>query len=505
MATPKSLFISYAHIDNEVWSASQEGWITSFHRALEVLLAQKMGERPRIWRDQKLQGNDLFGDEIIDQFPDVAAIISILSPRYITSEWCIREMKTFLRVAEQTGGVRIGNKSRVFKVIKTPVSIEKHPDEIRDILGYEFFKTEGQTGRARELSQDGPPELMHLYLMRLQDLADDIVQLLAAINESQGEGAEGPLAETAKRSSGNGKTPEKTIFLADTSADLREERDAVKRDLLQHGHIVLPEKQTPIYYEDFVSEIQNDLSRADLSVHMVGRSYGAIPDGADASIVVLENEMASKRSPVNDFERLIWIPPGIDIEDERQRNFYKFLQTDHNVQIGADILESSLEDLKAIILEKLKPKPKAEPEPEGMSDEGGLTRIYLICDPEDLEAVEPIEDFLYNCSDDIDVILPVFDGDEAQIREDHHENLKLCDAVLIYFGMANELWLRAKLRELQKIMGYGRTRPIRAKAIYVGGPVNRRKDRLRSREALVIRGEKGFSEPLFDEFLGKLK
>jgi hypothetical protein len=35
-----------------------------------------------------------------------------------------------------------------------------------------------------------------------------------------------------------------------------------------------------------------------------------------------------------------------------------------------------------------------------------------------------------------------------------------CDAVLIYYGRANDIWLRIKQQELRKIAGYGRKRPL---------------------------------------------
>ena len=55
-------------------------------------------------------------------------------------------------------------------------------------------------------------------------------------------------------------------------------------------------------------------------------------------------------------------------------------------------------------------------------------------------------------------IHPIFDGDEAEIREYHEENLRTCDGVMIFYGAGNEPWLRRKLRELQKSAGYGRTK-----------------------------------------------
>ena len=92
-------------------------------------------------------------------------------------------------------------------------------------------------------------------------------------------------------------------------------------------------------------------------------------------------------------------------------------------------------------------------------------RIYLISDRRDEGAPAALGDYLYDQG--FEVILPVFEGDEAQIRKDHEENLSMCDAVLFYYGEGNELWLRQKLREVQKSAAFGRKKPIVIKAIYV--------------------------------------
>ena len=88
MKFDKQIFISYAHIDNQPLSPEQQGWITRFHQTLQGLLDMRLGRDAAIWRDDKLSGNDVFADEIVQQFKDVALFISILTPRYINSDWC---------------------------------------------------------------------------------------------------------------------------------------------------------------------------------------------------------------------------------------------------------------------------------------------------------------------------------------------------------------------------------------------------------------------------------
>ena len=77
----KDLFISYAHIDNQPLTPERKGWISRFHALLETLLSMRLGRAAKIWRDDKLQGNDVFPDEIVDQFTDTAVLVSVLTPR----------------------------------------------------------------------------------------------------------------------------------------------------------------------------------------------------------------------------------------------------------------------------------------------------------------------------------------------------------------------------------------------------------------------------------------
>ena len=69
IAFEKHLFISYAHIDNQPLTSDQQGWISRFHSSLEAVLSMRMGRKAEIWRDIKLAGTDIFGDEIVSQFP----------------------------------------------------------------------------------------------------------------------------------------------------------------------------------------------------------------------------------------------------------------------------------------------------------------------------------------------------------------------------------------------------------------------------------------------------
>ena len=144
------VFISYAHLDNKPLLDSKKGWITQFDLVLDNMLSQYLGSEARIWRDNMLRGNDRVTNTIHIQLPRVAIMISILSPRYIQSEWCLWEVDAFCKAAEESGGYFIGNKARIYKVIKTPLRTSEPPSIFRDLKGYEFFRIEDKNGPPRQ-------------------------------------------------------------------------------------------------------------------------------------------------------------------------------------------------------------------------------------------------------------------------------------------------------------------------------------------------------------------
>ncbi len=495
MQFENDIFISYAHIDDQSLIEGQNGWVSNLHRVLQVRVAQLLGKTPKIWRDPKLQGNDVFGDELVQSLPKTAILLSVLSPRYAQSEWCQRELSEFYDAAARAGGVRLGNKSRVFKVVKTPVPLEQQPPDFREVLGYEFYVVDEETGRPHELDQAFGSDAQRKYWAKLDDLAYDITEMLGKIAENGGGGVAAANAA--------GPAEGKTVYVAKTGFDLNEQRDELVRDLQRRGHEVLPDQQLPLYADGIEAYLQEALPRCQLSVHLIGKSYGLIPEGATRSVLELQNDLAIEHARAGDLARFIWMPPDLQVEDERQRALVEHLHTDTPTHEGADLLLVPLEDLKSAIQESLEAEEPEEEEAAGGEDvENGAASIYLLCDQRDADSVLDFGDYLYDQG--LEVTLPVFEGNETEIREDHEANLRDCQAAIIYYGGANDLWLRRQLRELRKSPGYGRSGPIPVRAVYVAPPETPQKRRFRTREASVIRGSSSFDPADLENLLQEL-
>ena len=61
-----------------------------------------------------------------------------------------------------------------------------------------------------------------------------------------------------------------------------------------------------------------------------------------------------------------------------------------------------------------------------------IKSVHLICDAQDEEAVESLDDYLFDQG--YEVSPPLFEGEEADIAQAHRQKLAMCDSVLIYYG-----------------------------------------------------------------------
>ncbi|MBT6788666.1 MAG: TIR domain-containing protein [Verrucomicrobia bacterium] len=492
------IFISYAHVDNESLTEGQKGWISQFHRTLEIRLRQLLGENPRIWRDMKLSGTDIFDEKIVNAFGNTRLMISIVSPRYVNSEWCNRELNEFCDKAENSGGIRVGEKARIIKVVKTPVEGDAGGGSAHNIfnslLGFEFFDVDPETGRVREYNEEFGHEAKRNYLERVYDLAHEITGILKEMGG--GQAAHTPAVNDAGR----------VVYLADVTSDLKGERDRIRRELLERGHTVLPDRPLPLEADEARELISDFLGKSHLAIHLIGNRYGIVPEGGDLSLVELQSTLSAKKGEQDGLHRLIWMATDNDPDSDRHATFIQALQNSSEGMATTELLTGQIEEIKNLAIKRLLPDDQqagAKLPPLGQTEEDGETRIYLICDQQDEEAVEPLEDYLFEQG--YEVKTPQFDGDENAFVQAHQDNLRFCDGVLIYFGRASGQWVDMKLMDLLKAPGYGRTKPLIAKAVYVGLPENRRKTRFRTRTADVIQGRNSINPDDLKPFLEKMK
>ena len=493
------IYISSARIDDQPLGPGKEGWVSQFQRNLKVRLEQLSGETVKIAHHSMPPGPTPASETMRQPLPDVRTMISVLSPPFAKSEGCRREVEEFWQTAEQSGAFRIEDKARLFKVVKTPMESSDLPPPLQNMLqqltAFEFFERDAETGRFREFDETFGEAARQRYHEKVYDLAYEIAQVLKLHRNQSTARAE------------NGKIT-KRVYLAETTSDVQGERDRLRRELLEQGCIVLPDRPLPHIAGQLELAVRAYLEQCDLAIHLVGERYGLVPEDSDRSVVAQQNFLAAQQSAATGLERLIWMPRQVQARDERQATFLRELTEDPIAHRGADIIQDTIENLKEILQDKWRRQEEAEKAAAApAAATTGIPRVYLICDRQDETAIEAVEDYFFEQG--IEVNLPEFEQDEGAVSRIHWQNLEDCDGVLIYFGAGGKAWVDIKVRELLKAIGYRKGRPIELQTVYVAPPFDRRKERFKSLSAETIRQESESFDPsaltAFVERLKKLK
>lgn len=432
------VLILFADRDNEA-AKGQAGWVTQFKKFLELMLMQVLGEKPKVLLKSE------FDNMASPKLDNAAVVVNILTQDFIKSGQCLDNLEAFNKAIEASGKSR----NRVFKVFKTPLSLAEQPPRLRELIGYEMYQIDTDSGEVREYTDYFSTEAERQYWMKMVDLAYDIFDTLVLLRG----GEKSEIKNIYKR---------KTIYLAETGHDLSVQRNIIKRELQRHGYIVLPNQTLPGTASELEKMVRRDVEDSSLSIHLIGSAYGEIPDGADRSIVDLQNRYAAEKSQKvgkDQFSRLIWISPTLSNASERQKAFIDNIKRDVDAQEGAEILQTPLEDFKNIVREEL-----MDTHEKKALDETGGKSIYLVHDRIDHQDVKPIIDAIEKSG--YKVLMPDFEGELLSVRQKHIDNLRNFDAAIIYRGKVNEQWVRMKVLDLLKAPGFGRKKPIQGKAIF---------------------------------------
>ena len=443
------ILINYSESDNKS-EGGNPGWVTSFEKFLQTILTQVLGKNPVIV--SKSDTDSLTKSELKNS----GVLISIVSNSMVSSGPCLDAVEEFYKNDK--------DHNRIFKVIKEPVAYENQPSHLVQLLPYDLFDTEKIHAEQVAFYDYFIPEAEHIYWMKLVDLAYDINETLFQHGLSKENKAK-PLYER------------KSIYLAATSNDLTVQRNVIRRELQRHGFKVLPDHSFSNNIDGITKEIGDNLSKSVFAIHLLGSSYGDIPEGSDRSIVDLQNKLASqfKLSDGTKLQRLIWIQPDQSKSSDKQKAFLENLQRDLSTLEGAEVLQTPLEDFKNTMREEIFINQNF-----GVSNghsfkvDENKQNVYLIYDKVDKKGVTPIIKTLVKAG--LNVIEPDFEGSLLDIRKGHLEKLKQLDLAVVFQGEVNINWVRMKLLDLLKAPGLGRTKPIVGKAVIAGIGVELKKE-----------------------------
>ncbi len=474
MAYDIDVLITFAEKDNEIDKKNEIGWVTQFKKFLDMMLLQVLGEQTNIVLKSE---ND---DFTASGMSNAAVMVTILSKEFAQSGRCLDNVETYYKA---TTGSKI---ERVFKVLKSPLTTQEQPPRLRELLSYDMYQLDNETGQMKEYTDFFSLEAEKQYWMKMVDLVYDIHEALIILKGQ----TKTEVKNLYKR---------RTIYLAETGHDLSIQRNIIRRELQRHGYLVLPNQLLPMRNEELERIVRKDLEECSLSVHLIGSAYGEIPDGSERSVLDIQNKLAAehaviKRSRKEEFSRLIWIAPNLRNASERQKAFIESLRRDIEAQEGAEILQNPLEDFKNIMREELlASQNKVADQPSA-----GKT-IYLVHDKIDHQQVLPLVDVIQKSG--FNVVFPAFEGDLMEVRKKHIENLRQFDGAIIFKGKVNDQWVRMKVLDLLKAPGFGRSKPIQGKAIVSEASL----DNYKNQNVTLISGDSNKSIDSIKNFLQDFK
>ena len=486
MSYEQHAFISYAHVDNLATPDDKQGWVTRFQQQLAAYLSTEIATEAKLWRDDRLRGNEIFSNEIVAQFPRTALLIAVVSPRYIESDWCRREVVEFTAAAERAGGVVVDNKPRVVRVLLKPIGAGQSDLwpaalQVGDSRGYPFFEeVDGQ----RTLRLDPALGNGERYRREVMFLAEDLGAVIRSLNQAPPPGPPASAAPVVL-----------TVYLAECAADRREDRERLRAELKAHQVQVLPDQRLPELQADYVAEVERLLARCQLSLHLVGAAYGSVPDGPGLkSGVVLQNECAIRASRSQGLARLIWLAEDTVPEVEPQAQFVAALRTSAELQAGADLVSGSLEAFKTSMhvaldgaLKRLLPAPETTGEDPPLAPP-----VFLLCDEKDRKASVPLRKLLREHG--YDAALPVFEGDAAAVREANQSLGASASVIVVFYGVGGEAWKRSIDNEVKKQLGLLHGRAAPEVWTCLAEPASAHKDDLVDMdEARLVDGRGGFT------------
>lgn len=502
MSSNRTIALIYSEKDDQPFEGGTKGWVSNFYKFLTTLMFQITRENAEI---KLINENDFSSADL----NDYTAVIALVTPNLAKDNGLMSSLNSLGKKWKAENRLMADGVARVFKILKRPFDADAHLEELEDLITYDFYLVDPLTGDPQEFTRFFGNDAERSYWMKLVDMAYDINHVLNARQSSDQDGSYINIPR------------EKTVYLASTGVDMVIQRDIIKRELIRHGYKVLPDHSLPKEAKALDRMVREDLDKCRLSIHLVGEDYGYKPRGSELSVVDMQNRIASdhtyqmvennKKLKDNKkilFSRLIWVSPDLNNVTERQKIFIEDLKSDAASLEEAEVLQITLQELKSIVREELVTGGRFNSHRDikgykPVKEEDKSKMIYLIADKRDVEDIDDISGYLKK--EGYTVVAPSYEGDLVDLRYIHQENLRRCDASMIYFGQSSEEWIKTKLQDLLKAPGFGRDKPFMAKAVYFKGKKEVNMEHYEKNNAMVLGNNANFEPEHLKPFLTKIE
>lgn len=463
---PFQIFVSYARNDDlPPLDGEGKGFVTTLLKHLEFHFTSFGEPTPVIWRDRRAIARSEQFDPIIEKgINDSHLLLVVLSNNWIHREFCRRELELFSQRWRSEGEGAV--KQRIIVVGKNHIEPSARPPLLQGQEGYLYYAPdEDNPSRFREFFVRG--KAREEFHDRTQELAEDIWRRACEHEQLPMPASTGP-SWTPISSSG------RKIYLAKPAADMRPAYARLVDELRQRGYIVEPKPDAEMPSDASAKEfIRNALAGTELSIHLLGEKAGWTPEDCEP-IVPLQLKMASDAQS----RRIIWAPriiveePSQVAEGAARDPFAVLAKFDR--KLDSDTIDGSeISAFAQFVIQHLDKNVPPVPDIEAIEPNA---RVYLYHRPEDTQYAVEIAKALAQRG--IQPVFPAFEGDPAELAALHRQELAECDAVVLCWANAAEVWVKSQARELKNWRELGRDKRFACRGLVAGPPPGQRKDLL---------------------------
>lgn len=392
------IFISYASENN------QDGWVEQFQSLLGIeltaLLGRKFVPKESIYLDKtELRIAQNFSDELTAAARESAILLPILSPGYLTSDWCNRERVEFF--SELTHGAKPAQ--CLAPIVVRPFNVGDLNSLYRNAQRLSFLSTDGLSPLTV-----GSPQ----WKEQIKLLASQLVAALQDLRQSY-----------------------KPVYVGKLRApnQLEDLRDFCCKEIERRHFRTVPES---LQILDDINGLAAELQKASLAVHFIGGATDVELDAIQTSFDTCTGTT------------LLYKPYGLDLTPDERLWLSDF---EKQLPAGATnyqrIEGKNNQELIALVEEQLAKSRRVSTAPTPQ------IQLALICDDLDLPSVRQLkEEILSRRTINVDV--PNFLGTRLKAMErlrKWQEFVKSGKALVFYHGEADRerlltIWQNAELQ-----------------------------------------------------------
>lgn len=426
MGNTKNIYITYSETvvkeDNKL-----SDWIDTFIENLQISISRFFNSNPGyIIKEKDFSQSDYTG-----YIKKSEVFIIIINDKYETDELFLQELNDICNHLNITKSyLNLEGLSKVLKVYTNLVEKNNEPESLQQVIPYNFYKVNLFNRKTTTFEFNNEDDALVAW-SKLLDITYFLKEIL-----------------TPKESRQESK---KFVFLSETSLDQTTNRDEISRELQHFGFRILPLTILPNDLDEIKKDIEKCLDISLLIVQIFGAQYGNLVGNGRFSLPDYQNQVIEEfiNQRTKDIRRIIWIPSGIRITDQRQNILLNKIRRDE--KINTEIIESPIEVFKSALQERI---TNEENEDLGEGQNPGL---YLIYENEDRDSIQPIKNYIEKEGFNF---LSLEQSSQENIYSNHLKYLKNADYILIYEGSKNLFWLKSKIRDLIKAPGIGRTKAL---------------------------------------------